>query len=95
MYQRDIAVAYRAGVPVTVAGVAPWWISRWHAEQAFLGIESLRFVGAVLVVAELREGLRVKGYAEAQNLTMEYRWAEGDYDRSPALAAIWFDAGWR
>jgi protein-S-isoprenylcysteine O-methyltransferase Ste14 len=39
--------------PVTVAGIAPWWISRWHPEQAFLGIEPLRFLGALLVAAGL------------------------------------------
>src|SRR2546423_12811299 len=38
-------------------------------------------------VSALREGLEQTGYVEGQNVAIEYRWAEDQYSRLPALAA--------
>ena len=43
--------------------------------------------GYAPMVAAFRQGLNESGFVEGQNVTIEYRWAEGRMDRLPAMAA--------
>jgi putative tryptophan/tyrosine transport system substrate-binding protein len=40
-----------------------------------------------LVLPAFREGLNGAGFVEGRNIAIEYRWAEGDYQRLPTLSA--------
>src|SRR4051812_46968615 len=50
----------------------------------FLGVANPG--GFAATVASFHQGLRETGYVEGQNVTIEYRWAEGRNERLPALA---------
>jgi hypothetical protein len=39
-------------------------------------------------VAAFRRGLKETGYVEGQNVAIEFRWAEDQYDRLPAMGEI-------
>jgi putative ABC transport system substrate-binding protein len=75
-----------------VGGAAATWPMAARAQQpgkvariGFLGSASAS--GSTGPVEALRAGLRDRGYHEGQNISIEFRWAEGDYNRLPGLAA--------
>jgi protein-S-isoprenylcysteine O-methyltransferase Ste14 len=53
--RRVFAVLGTAGflllAPGTVAGLVPWWISRWYMQVPFWGFTPFRFIGALLIAA--------------------------------------------
>jgi putative tryptophan/tyrosine transport system substrate-binding protein len=75
---------------ITLLGGAAAWPVAARAQQAMpvLGfLSSLSLAATERWVAAFRQTLKDIGYVEGQNLTIEYHWAEGRYDRLPALAA--------
>jgi putative tryptophan/tyrosine transport system substrate-binding protein len=76
---------------ITLLGGAAGWPLAAHAEQPAMpvigALGSGSADGHVPMVAAFRQGLKDTGYVEGQNIVIEYRWAEGQYDRLPAMAA--------
>jgi putative ABC transport system substrate-binding protein len=74
-----------------LGGAAAAWSVRVHAQQApmpVIGYMSARAPDeSTHLLAAFRRGLAEGGYIEGQNLSIEYRWARGQYDLLPAMAA--------
>src|ERR1035438_6813103 len=73
-----------------LGGVAAAWPLTAQAQQPLPVVGFIRDGSAdsnARYVAAFRKGLNETGYVESQNVTVEYHWLEGQYDRLPTLMA--------
>jgi putative ABC transport system substrate-binding protein len=74
-----------------IAGTAAAWPLPLRAQQPPQSVIGYLNGAAPKTFARLtaafRQGLDEAGYVEGRNIAIEYRWAEGEYDRLPVLAA--------
>src|SRR3974377_129209 len=87
--QEAMTVKRRAFIAL-VGGAVAWSLGARGQQPSMPGIGFFSACSAgtcPYMLDGLRRGLAEAGYVEGRNVTIEYRWAEGRYDRLPELAA--------
>jgi putative tryptophan/tyrosine transport system substrate-binding protein len=76
---------------ITIVGGAVAWPLSVRAQQAAMPVVGFMMAGSRLAlrdeVTAFEAGLKETGFTEGQNLALEYRFAEGQFDRFPAFAS--------
>src|SRR5437763_6751923 len=74
-----------------LSGAATAWPLSAHAQQPLMPVvgflSSLSPLELTYVMPAFHQGLNEAGFVDGRNIAIEYRWAEGHYERLPAMAA--------